>query len=59
MIRKTMELNVETVFDPRCGFVSVEAVDQRASYQYRAIEHNLSASLLISPGTRAIQSRPT
>ena len=36
-----MEFSFETVFDPRCGFVLVEAMDRRAGNQCRATEHNI------------------
>jgi len=31
-----------TFFDPRCGFGLIEAMDQKAGSQCRAIEHNLT-----------------
>jgi hypothetical protein len=35
------EFSFETFFDPRCGFVLIEAMDRKADNQCCEIEHNL------------------
>jgi hypothetical protein len=35
------KFSCEALFDPRCGFVLIEAVDLRPGNQRRATEHNL------------------